>query len=85
MELIGVCIKDTAVQAFNRPFFVRGVPEALRLFVDEVNRSASDNPMFNHSEDFELYRVCSFDDQSGAMVPFFELIVRAKDVRRSDV
>lgn len=49
-----VAVKDRAVGAFGRPFVVPSVPAAVRSFTDEVNRSAVDNQMYQHPDDFDL-------------------------------
>lgn len=57
-----VCVKDTAVGCFNRPFFCRSTGEAMRIFTDEVNRNDRENPLFAHPKDFELWHIGLFDD-----------------------
>ena len=77
-----VSVKDTAAQAFMRPFFVPTVPVAMRAFRDEVNRSDSTDDLAKHPEDFELYEIGTFDDSNGsfdAIEP--RLIARAKDLK----
>lgn len=78
-----VSVYDSAVNAFARPFFVPSTGVALRSFSDEVNRQAPDNPMSQHPEDFTLYLLGSFDEDSGQFTNTQsrpELLVRAKDV-----
>lgn len=58
-------VKDRAADAFGRPLFVPSVGIAIRSFSDEVNRSDSENQMFNHSDDFDLYEIGTFDDNTG--------------------
>ncbi len=58
-------VKDRAADAFGRPLFVPSVGLAIRSFSDEVNRSDSENQMFNHFDDFDLYEIGSFDDNTG--------------------
>lgn len=84
MIQIACAVKDSAVQAFNRPFFVATTAVATRSFTDEVNRNAPDNQMFAHPDDFELWEVGRFDDESGLMAPCeLRCICRAKDVRQA--
>jgi hypothetical protein len=76
-----VCVKDRAAEVFNRPFFVPHRNVAVRDFTDEVNRSAADNQLNKHPDDFDLYLLGTYDDNTG----FFNLdvptvLVRAKDV-----
>ena len=80
---IACAVKDSAVQAFNRPFFVPTTAVATRSFTDEVNRNATDNQMFAHPDDFELWEVGRFDDETGVLAPVeLRCICRAKDVRQ---
>lgn len=60
-----VSVKDRCANAFGRPFFVPSVGLAIRSFSDEVNRSADDNQMNRHPEDFDLYELGTYDDESG--------------------
>jgi hypothetical protein len=65
MIQIIVSVKDRAAGAFGRPFFVPSVGLAIRSFSDEVNRSADDNQMNRHPDDFDLYELGTYDDETG--------------------
>lgn len=83
-KLIVCAVMDRAVQTFNRPFYVPAVGAATRSFMDEVNRAAADNPMYAHPDDFELWRLATYDDETG----LFEdqaarMLTRGKDVREA--
>ena len=65
MKLVLCTVKDRAADAFGRPMFVPSVGVAIRSFSDEVNRSDADNQLFNHPDDFDLYELGEFDDNSG--------------------
>lgn len=58
-------VKDRAADAFGQPLFVPSVGLAIRSFSDEVNRSDPENQMFNHSDDFDLFEIGSYDDNTG--------------------
>lgn len=76
-----VSIKDRAAEVFNRPFFVPHRNVAVRDFTDEVNRSAVDNQLNKHPDDFDLYLLGTFDDNTGAFnLDSPVVLVRAKDV-----
>jgi len=73
-------IKDGAVDAYETTFEVRAQGEALRMFLDEVQNPQS--RIHRHPEDFELYKIGMFDEQSGelqGMKP--ERIARAIDLK----
>jgi hypothetical protein len=76
-----VCaVKDRAVNAFNRPIYVPTVGVAIRSFTDEVNRK--DSELANHPEDYDLYELGSWDDETAIYtsleVP--RVITRAQDI-----
>ena len=70
MKMIVVSIKDRAADAFGRPFYVPSVGVAIRSFQDEVNRASDDNQMYQHSDDFDLFELGSFDDSTGTFELF---------------
>lgn len=81
-----VSVYDSAVVAYNRPFFAPSVGAALRSFTDEVNRSAADNAMFAHPDDFSLWLLAEFDDEAGkfyAMEDTKRVLARGKDVKQN--
>lgn len=81
MKLVMCAVRDSALDAFVRPFCVPAVGAAVRGFSDEVNRSESE--MNKHPSDYELFEVGSFDEDSGlveAVVPPRSL-ARAVDVK----
>lgn len=83
MEMIVVSVKDSAANAFMRPFFVPSTAVAIRSFTDEINRKSEDNPMYAHSEDYELYDLGEFNEDDGSFDTHMPiLLVRGKDVKR---
>jgi len=82
--LVVVAVKDRAADAFMRPFFVPRVEMAIRSFTDEINRSASDNPIYQHPEDYDLYELAIFDEDTGQFDPNeqLKLLVRGQDVKK---
>lgn len=89
MKMIAVSIKDLGAQLFSRPMYVNHTNQALRSFIDEVNRppaTGATNDLFSHPDDFELYALAEFDDHTGAFLPYDrpELIAQAKSVRQKE-
>jgi hypothetical protein len=79
-----VALKDTAARVFGVPFVVQACPQAVRSLRDEVNSKDSTSDVKNHPDDFELYHVANFDDDTGFVsfdATFPVLLVRAKDLR----
>lgn len=79
-----VCaVFDSAIASYGQPFFVPHVGAALRSFVDEVNRKAQDNQLNAHPEDFVLFHLAYFDDETGEFMSTERGVValaRGKDV-----
>ena len=65
MKLVLCSVKDRAADAYGRPMFVPSVGVAIRSFSDEVNRKDPDNQLNNHPDDFDLYELGEFDDNTG--------------------
>lgn len=68
MRLYVVAVKDRALDAYMRPFFVPALNAAVRSFQDEINRPESE--MFKHPDDYDLYHLSIFDDVTGAFELF---------------
>jgi hypothetical protein len=76
-----VCaVKDRAVNAYNRPIYVPTVGVAIRSFTDEVNRQ--DSELQNHPEDYDLYEIGQWDDETAIYTPLEtpRVITRAQDI-----
>lgn len=84
MKLVIVAIRDSAANAFGRPNFVPALGAAVRGFGDEVNRRAEDNPLHAHPEDFEMFELGMFDDETAEFVLHEKPrpVARAKDLVR---
>jgi hypothetical protein len=64
MKLIICTVYDRASETYGRPMFVPAIGSAIRSFTDEVNRNHADNQLFNHPDDFDLYELGEYDDQT---------------------
>jgi len=65
MKLTLCTVKDRQADAYGRPMFVPALGVAIRSFSDEVNRQDADNQLYNHPDDFDLYELGTFDDNTG--------------------
>ncbi len=78
-----VAVFDKASNAFGQPIFAPAKGVALRSFTDEVNNNYETNQMYHHPDDFTLYDLGLFDDNTGE----FELhnppnkLLTAKDAK----
>jgi len=68
MKMLMFSIRDSAADAYGRPFFMTSVGIAIRSFTDEINRVAEDNQIYKHPEDFDLFELGEFDDETGRIV-----------------
>jgi len=59
-----VCIRDRVADVFGQPIFVASIGQAIRSFGDEINNKREGNNLANHPEDFDLYLLGEFDDNS---------------------
>lgn len=77
-----LAVRDSAVRAFNVPFFVPTLELGLRTFYDEVKRKDDNNQMNKHPEDFELWYLGAYDEDSGLFSDQanVRMVARAKDV-----
>lgn len=66
-------IHDSKTEGYLDPMFVRATGEAIRIFKDEVNRVASNgqlSPLAAHPEDFTLFEIGSWDEQTGTLMVY---------------
>lgn len=59
-----LAIRDRAIDSYGQPFYSASVGGAVRSFSDEVNRPEN-NTLHKHPEDFDLFLLGEFDDQTG--------------------
>lgn len=84
MILYCCSVFDSATGAYGRPFFVPSRAFAIRVFIDEVNRAAEDNPLYKHREDHHLAYLFTVDDNTGQVQDNLpETLLRGKDVQTS--
>lgn len=65
MNLNIYAIRDNQVAAFSQPFYSQTNGSALRAFSDHVNENGT--PANKHPQDFDLYQLGTYDDQTGAI------------------
>lgn len=83
MEYIIITVKDNAVEAFQPVSNVRAKGEAIRSFIDAIN-NPQNKQLHDHPEDFDLYTVGTYDDQTGNITPHTpERLMRGTDAKRS--
>ena len=65
MRLNAYAIYDVKAAMYQRPFFAVRDGEATRAFVDAV--ATKDHPLGQHPEDYTLFRIGAFNDESGLL------------------
>lgn len=61
---------DSKAALFGQPFSDQQEGSAIRNFSDAVNDASNPNNMWNrHPEDFSLFQVGEFDNNSGELIP----------------
>ncbi|WNK13024.1 MAG: nonstructural protein [Microvirus sp.] len=60
-------IYDNKAKSYHQPLFQQSAVQAQRIFSTEINRAAADNLLYHHPQDFDLYELGEFDDQSGSL------------------
>lgn len=63
-------VYDSKACFFGQPFFDQHEASAIRNFSDAVNDASNPNNMWNkHPEDFSLFQIGSFHNETGELVP----------------
>lgn len=68
MKLKVFTFYDSAAKAYTQPFQMQNEALAMRAFMDNVN-SQNESNMTLHPDQFTLYQVAEFDDQTGTYEP----------------
>lgn len=78
------CIKDDKI-GFNQPFVCANDLDALRQFQDTINRPPQNgikSTLALHPEDFSLYCLGEWEQDTGAITPQQRLLSNALDLIR---
>lgn len=82
MQMLVIAIYDRAAGAYGQPFYSTTPSHATRSFADAVARPDPDNVMHRHPDDFELYKLGTYDDQTGIFTTHApELIALGKQLK----
>lgn len=76
MKLFVVAVRDRAADVFGVPQFVASIGGAIRSFGDQVRAEDKNNPLNQHPEDFDLFKIGSYDDATAS----FELLERPEQI-----
>lgn len=86
MILLVFAVLDSKVGSFGVPFTDQREGSAIRNFSDAVNDGSNPNNMWHkHPEDFSLYRVGSYNTDTGELIPEkLTALLTASAVRQLD-
>jgi len=65
MIQIVVSIFDRATGLYSRPVYVPSTGAAMRSFTDEINDPRPDNQLNKHPDDYDLFQIATWDDNTG--------------------
>lgn len=84
MKQVVMAMFDKAAGFYGQPFFTKSRSLGVRAFTDAIN-SSGEEPFAKHPDDFELYYLGEYDDQSASFSQpqFPELVCRGLDVKRA--
>jgi len=80
-------IYDARIEAFGNPMGVNHTGAAMRSFADEVNRKAPENGFYNHPEDYDLWYIADYNDETGEFIPLEngkQRLARGIDVKKEN-
>lgn len=75
-------IKDRAIDGYGDPFSQPSTQHALRWFRDQVNSDPAGSGIAAHPDDYDLYSVGTYDQDTGQLTAVFppQLAGRGKDL-----
>ena len=80
MKMVVCSIYDKATEAYMRPFFAATTAQAVRMFIDDVNRPDSESGA--HPEDYALFHIANFTDNDGMISPLEpKCLARAHEIK----
>lgn len=62
-----ICTRDIVANVYGPPVMVHHIGQAIRTFGDECRRKEPGNVLAQHPEDFELWHIGEFDDNTGSI------------------
>lgn len=97
MDFVICSIFDSASESYSQPMTFPNDAVAIRNFAIEVNRKSESNMLSQVPEDFELYKIGTFNSLSGRIDHFYDVdlgddnaggqrvrLARAKDLIRKE-
>lgn len=76
MSKLMLALFDSKAEEFFAPFLVPTLGMAYRNLQDEIRKGGDGNILSSHPEDFMLYKLATFDTESGEIVVGREMICK---------
>ena len=80
MKMIICSVYDSATEAYMRPFAAQSEGQAIRSFEDETNKQGSE--INAHPEDYALFKVADWNDNTATVVSDIKCLRRAHEVNK---
>lgn len=68
MNRVVCVVQDRKSELFAAPMLFVNEADAVRNFADAVNREDAQSMLYLHPDDYDLFRIGTFDDQDGILV-----------------
>lgn len=76
MKYLMVAVRDRAADVYATPNFVNSLGGAIRSFGDAINSGDKQSALCAHPEDFDLYELGSYNDETAD----FEILPKARQI-----
>ena len=76
MSKLMLALFDSKAEEFFAPFLVPTLGMAYRNLQDEIKRGGEGNILASHPEDFILYKLATFETESGEIVVGREMVCK---------
>lgn len=70
MKMQIIATRDIVANVFGQPVQTPHIGQAIRSFGDECRRKVEGNVLAAHPEDFELWHIGEYDDNTGSIDPY---------------
>jgi hypothetical protein len=65
MKMKIYAVRDSKMNAYATPMFLQSDGHAIRSFGDAINQEDKDSLLWKHSEDFDLFALGEYDQETG--------------------
>ncbi|WNK13579.1 MAG: nonstructural protein [Microvirus sp.] len=76
MKYTIISVRDIVANAYSPPTFHQSKGSALRSFSSEVNRADENNTIYKHPNDYELYALGTYEDETAT----FEIMAKPEQI-----